>query len=148
MIEAYFPSATANRWGQIVREELRRRADPATMYPQCLESLEVLLWEAGKKIKAPIATPRSLSRFPLFAFKPVWRMVVWIFNTRGRNQRTVNTLLLQANQEALAVLRSLAAASVAATLPTGNGAGQSPEPGNASGPSGDGEPDGVSKRVA
>jgi hypothetical protein len=124
MIERHFPAVTANRWGKLVRDEIQRSADPSLAFPLFLENMEVLLYEAGKKIKAASPTPRILNLFPLIVFKPLWRLVVLVFEFLFHNQRAINTLLLQALQESLSVIRSLAPAAVTPETLAGSTSGE------------------------
>lgn len=102
MTEAHHPRVTVDSLTALLRQELR--GGPAEPYD--LANLETLLRAAEERSRPRTRLPPQLQRFPL-SWGPLQRLVLKLYKRLFHDQRAVNTVLIQALRETLAVNRYL-----------------------------------------
>lgn len=106
MAEFYRPRLSVDALTTLLRRELAARPDAAGADPFNLDDLETLLRAAEERSRPRTRLPPQLDRFPL-SWGPLQRLVLKLFKRLFHDQRAVNTVLIQALRETLAVNRYL-----------------------------------------
>jgi hypothetical protein len=104
MAEFYRPRLSVDALTALLQRELA--GHPADADGFNLDDLETLLRAAEERSRPRTRLPAQLDRFPL-SWGPLQRLVLKLFKRLFHDQRAVNTVLIQALRETLAVNRYL-----------------------------------------
>ena len=112
MTEYHRPRLGADYLAGLLRDEVRRRTDPHAVPSFSLDDLETLLRAAEERNRPRTALPPQLNRFPFTWSARLQQLFLKLYKRLFHDQRAVNTVLIQALRETLAVNRHLLRALV------------------------------------
>jgi hypothetical protein len=107
MTECHHPRVNADYLARLLRDEVRRHADPHAGLSFNLDDLETLLRAAEERNRPRTALPPQLHRFPFTWSARLQQLFLKVYKRLFHDQRAVNTVLIQALRETLAVNRYL-----------------------------------------
>jgi hypothetical protein len=107
MAETYHPPLTEEHCSDLIRSELARRVPPVVTPRYSLDDVETLLRAAENRAKPRTELPSALNRFPLSWSPWLRNLILKIHKRLFHDQRAVNTVLIQALRESLAINRYL-----------------------------------------
>jgi hypothetical protein len=106
MAETFYPPLTEHDCASLIRAAIDRRpAAPASRFS--LDDIETLLRAAEERSKPRTELPAALNRFPLSWSPRLRQLILKVYKRLFHDQRAVNTVLIQALRETLAVNRHL-----------------------------------------
>jgi hypothetical protein len=106
MIESHRPRLTADALTALLRRELETHAAAAPAGFD-LDDIETLLRAAEERSRPRTQLPPQLNRFPLSRSPWLQQLILKVYKRLFHDQRAVNTVLIQALRETLAVNRYL-----------------------------------------
>ncbi len=107
MAETYDPPLSEERCAALLRAEIARRAPSAPAQNFSLEDVETLLRAAEQRSRPRTELPPALNRFPLSLSPWLVQALLRLHRRLFHDQRAVNTVLIQALRETMAVNRYL-----------------------------------------
>jgi hypothetical protein len=107
MAETYYPPLSEDRCASLIRAEIDRHVahPPASTFS--LEDIETLIRAAEERSRPRTQLPPALRRFPLTWSPWLQQVILKVYKRLFHDQRAVNTVLIQALRETLAVNRYL-----------------------------------------
>jgi hypothetical protein len=107
MTESHRPRLTVDGLTALLRRELDAQPQPGASDPFDLDDIETLLRAAEERSRPRTQLPPQLNRFPLSWSPRLQQLVLKLYKRLFHDQRAVNTVLIQALRETLAVNRYL-----------------------------------------
>jgi hypothetical protein len=102
--ETHCPPQSPERWAALLAAEIDRRAAPRADFD--LRDLETLIRAAEERTRPRTQLPSQFNRFP-FTCGPFRQLLLTFYKRLFHDQRAVNTVLIQALRQTLAVNRHL-----------------------------------------
>lgn len=107
MTECHRPRLGTDYLAALLRDEVRRRTDAHAASAFSLDDLETLLRAAEERNRPRTALPPQLHRFPFTWSARLQQLFLKLYKRLFHDQRAINTVLIQALRETLAVNRYL-----------------------------------------
>jgi hypothetical protein len=107
MAETYYPPLGEDRCAALIRHEMTRHVPPPPAPAFSLDDLETLIRAAEERSRPRTELPAILNRFPLSHSPWLRQLVLKLYKRLFHDQRAVNTVLIQALRETVAVNRYL-----------------------------------------